>query len=363
MKNSNKNNFLRFIRISLAILTGIATSYIGTYFYEHSILSNFKQYHPLLDVKPNYLFFIIFFLFLTTIYGFKEQIVLFLFTYPNLGRIIYSINVKSVFRNTAFKYSCTSNQLRSNIKSYMDEANSFDVLMISGAKKGDDNLQKFVLDQLEKICKANKQKKYTIFLLNPKSQYVIQRADELYSDKNEKNNYIQRHKKSIENMKNIYGEDHIILYDELPIWRIFRLGKIMYVSRYTDNLSAAQTVTIGYGRPDSNNKDFLSNQYVSYERYMKYLSEKYKNYKGKSDIIKEYVVKRINTDLRDDTIHGISCNCCYCMNDIINLISVKLKDQSIDFNTAINSNAIENIYIESRNKVFNNKHCELIINH
>lgn len=349
------NSSLRKLRTALAILCAISTSYIATFLYERSFFSK------VLDFLPNIYFFgmvltgiIILFIF------FKKPIVLYLFTYPNLGRITYSINVRSVFKNTVFKYPCTASQLKSNILSYMNNANSIDVLMISGASRIKDPLQKLVLDELEKVIRDRDTVKVRIFLLDPNSFYVQKRAHELHTNNSEKvKQYIDRHKENINNIINLYGRNRIVFYDEMPIWRIYRIGNIMYVARYTDKRPASESVTIGYLRPEQADKQQTNNQYISFQKYFDYLSEKFE--KG-SDKLSKYVYDQLLNDIESGKTNGNSCFCCACRKDITNLITSRLKNENINIERARSTNKLYEIYTQSREVVFNNKHCELIMN-
>lgn len=112
--------------------------------------------------------------------------------------------------------------------------------------------------------KKNETINFKILILNPNSDFLKIRAEEMGDD------YVtvkKQHKFALENaiqLKNKYKNIEIRLYDMLPVWRIVQLDDTMYVSYYLKG---------NYGADTSMYKLIKSNEtlYQAFERYFGYI--------------------------------------------------------------------------------------------
>jgi hypothetical protein len=312
----------RYVRWLAALLTSLCVSYSANYLFElkfhRSILPFFGSLSPtqedLLSISIGTIFFLL------LIYAFRNPISKYFFIYPALGRMAYSASLKFVYHSKIFYKNLQFSLIRNEIKKAIKIANNIELLLISGAEKERDPLEKFVLSQVAESKGSGKI--ITIFLLNPKSKYVRTRAKERFSSKETQLRYINDHPDHVAEIKKKYSAfANIILYDEEPIWRIFRIGQLMVISRYLPNQTADDGLTLGYTRPKEKGTPCEDNPYLSFLRYIKSLREKFDTELFPDDEIGRYIRTSIN---RVSNHQNNFCECLLCKIDLLKCFKARL---------------------------------------
>lgn len=344
---------LKVSRWVLAFATGVCASYLGTYLYG----KNIAKIADLTGLTTEQLcsipyvmavFIVILGGYFLSIYAFRDVIKRYLYIYPHMGGLVSQASIKTIITSSTFDDPSLFSQLKNDVNEYLSNAKQIDLLLISGAQRKRDPFEDYVLSE---VSKEMRKKRVRVYLLDYRSKYLKMRAKERFQAKNEIETYEKGHTQSIRELKDIFGAPKIVFYDELPIWRIFRFGNMMYVSQYMDGLSAIESLMIGYVKPHANPCDIQGSPFHSFIRYLEHLNSK--NEQDRSPI-EYFVLAKISDDVANG--HPLSCNCYRCYNDILNLVHRDLKTQGISFDK-IESGIAEAIYAQARKTVFNNKRC------
>lgn len=346
---------MKIFRWSAVFLTSVFASYIGTYLYTLNAepIARFLGIdlailHTLRSQIYVYLFLVC--SISISIYFVRTTIKKYIFIYPHIGALGYQANIKTIFTKTIFERKSLFNQLKSDVDLYIKDAKDIDLLMINGSERSKDPFEDYVIKQAQKAMNVQN-KIVNIFLLSPKSEFVEIRADERYQDKKLVQDYIDTHQTSLRRICTKFP-GKVYLYDEYPVWRIFRLGNIMYVSRYVEGLPAKESFSFGYVKPHGSTSRLTDNAYSSFMRFLKHLKSKARD--EKTPLIR-YIELKVTKDKA--TGKEYACDCYWCLKDMAALFEKKLRKNDCAYSDVMDSDECDEIYKDVSEKVYCNKHC------
>ncbi len=378
MLKEKKINLLQKLFKWISIILGnVAVSFMATGLYKLSIPTISKLIHISIEVlSSNYSLIIIFcsssLVVSALLFFFKEKLRMRFKVYPELGQYVWNANIRTVLESPVFDDKKRLAKVKQNVDDYFKEAKGINLMLISGAERINDPFEDYILQKAEEY-KDDENKIIKILLLSPHSKFIEQRAiDKKGAVPEEVRKYKENHMKSIQQIRLTYGTERVIFYDELPLWRLFRIGSRMFVSRYVEKRTAKESVTLGYVSPRAipSNKNapispiIADNPYSSFDKYLEYLVAKYQY---PFDKLKAEVKEKLISECFDMRMDA--CACFNCQNDIVNLIKkevLKTKEEfKEEFNqlkeymeTILKSQGFEKYYLNARKTVFNNKRCK-----
>lgn len=142
-----------------------------------------------------------------------------------------------------------SKRLADSFRNYIQLSDYIDIIMISGESFYDkpSKANKSIKEALLEKVASNKPIDLKLYLLDPESLFLEERAQERWGNKKKKiKEYINNHKKYVDMLMHEFGKHRVFFYDCMPVFQIMRFCHYIFVANYVPFSAGRDTTLKGY---------------------------------------------------------------------------------------------------------------------